>query len=92
MKVNQAADAGGTKSGEPLWMYTNSFFIETSLSEVCLSFGQAFHHVDQRHMHSRLVTTPVHLRRLANAVNGAVSRYEDAFGRIPDADTGGEAV
>ncbi len=87
MTAKPAPDPAQALSGESHWIYTNSFSIETSLSEVCLSFGQAFQQVGQRHVHSRLVTTPVHLRRLANAVNGAVSEYEEVFGRIPDGDT-----
>jgi hypothetical protein len=86
MKASQVIAADSARSGEPLWLYTNSFTIETSLCEVCLSFGQGFHQAGGRNIHSRLVTTPVHLRRLAKAVNGAVSQYEDAFGHIPEAD------
>jgi len=91
MKAKQTAAAKPDKSAEPLWLYTNSFSIETALSEVCLSFGQAFQQADGRNIHSRLVTTPVHLRRLAKAVNGAVSRYENAFGHIPESDDAGKS-
>lgn len=75
---------------EPLRRYANIFEIEFSISEVDLRFGQHFGDDHEPLVHSRLVTTPVHLATLAKALNGAIALYQHRFGPIPTGEPNGQ--
>jgi len=74
---------------EPLRRYANLFEIEFSISEVDLRFAQRFGNSDEALIQGWMVTTPVHLVRLAEAVNDAIASYQHRFGPIPSAASSG---
>jgi hypothetical protein len=72
--------------------YTNHLVIDFVLSEVELSFGQRSDSGSAPDIHTRLVTTPVHLLIFGRTIQAMIARYQDRFGRIPDGSdpTGGD--
>ena len=65
--------------------YTNYLAIDFVLSEVELNFGQSADSGSAPVIHTRLVTMPDHLVIFERAIQTMIARYQDRFGRIPDA-------
>ena len=78
-------DQRNGKAELPPRRYTNHLAIDFMLTEVELNFGQRAGSASGPVVHSRLVTTPVHLVIFERIIQGVIARYEGRFGRIPDA-------
>lgn len=63
--------------------YVNHIGLNFTLSEVRIDFGQAFADSDHIRQQCRLVTSPVHLRRMGQEICATISHYETRFGSIP---------
>lgn len=62
--------------------YSNLAVITHSHSEFVLDFASMLPGMDQPCVHSRIVMTPEHAKRLLNALMDNVSKYESNFGPI----------
>ncbi len=69
-------EAGGT--------YSNLVMIAHSPSEFILDFISVMPGVPKAKVVKRMVLTPDHAKRLANALNDNVQRYEKEHGKISD--------
>lgn len=69
--------------------YVNQIDLSFSLSEVRIDFGQEFAELEQSLPQCRLITSPVHLRRIGHQISQTIDRYESRFGVIPVSDDGG---
>ena len=75
--------------------YANYFEIGHNAFEFLLDFGQLYCEDPEGRMHTRIVTSPMFARRLAEVLNQALRQYEQHHGRIPpeaeepDGDAGG---
>lgn len=67
-------EAGGT--------YSNLVMITHSSSEFILDFLSVMPGVQKAKVQKRMILTPEHAKRLANALNDNIKRYEDAYGEI----------
>ena len=67
--------------------YANYFEIGHNAFEFLLDFGQCYAEEPDGWMHTRIVTSPIFARRLADSLNQALAQYERNHGQIPgDAD------
>jgi hypothetical protein len=74
-------------NGDPLeGRYANYFEIGHNAFEVLLDFGQLYFEAPEGRMHTRIVTSPVFAKRLAETLQRALSQYEQMYGRVPDED------
>jgi hypothetical protein len=64
--------------------YANDLSIEFSLSACELRFGQLAATGAAPAVHSRIVTSPVHLVTFGRVIQATIARYEARFGAIPD--------
>jgi hypothetical protein len=69
-------------------VYANYLAVGHNMSEVLLDFGQFFGSGAPPSFHTRLITSPLHLRSFHELMGGAIDRYEEEFGVLP----GPEAV
>lgn len=65
--------------------YSNLVMITHSASEFILDFISVMPGVPKAKVVKRIVLTPDHAKRLANALNGNIRRYEDQHGAISEA-------
>jgi hypothetical protein len=65
--------------------YANYFEIGHNAFEFLLEFGQMYFEEPEGRMHTRIVTSPMYAKRLAETLNRALCQYEQAHGRVPDA-------
>jgi hypothetical protein len=64
--------------------YANYFQIGRNAFEVILEFGQ-FNEQDVKPLlHTSVITTPVHAKKLLLLLEKCVQEHEEAFGVIPD--------
>jgi hypothetical protein len=63
--------------------YANYFEIGHNAFEFLLDFGQMYFEDPDSLMHTRIVTSPLFARRLADSLNLALAQYEGTHGRIP---------
>ena len=70
--------------------YSNIAIINHSPSEFVVDFIQMMPGVPKAKVKSRIILTPQHAKRLMNALNDNISKYEAQHGEIKDVDpTGG---
>lgn len=62
--------------------YANLAMIAHSNSEFVIDFIRLMPGVPKAKVKSRIVITPEHAKRLLNALNDNIQKYEDAFGPI----------
>jgi Protein of unknown function (DUF3467) len=64
--------------------YTNYFEVGHNAFEFLLDFGQLYFEGAEGRMHTRIITSPVFAKRLAEVLNRALSEYEQTHGRVPE--------
>ncbi len=78
-------ETGGAHYREPLeGRYANTFQVGHNAFEFVLDFGQA-NLPDTPRYHTRIITGPVSAKVLFAVLRESIERYEEAFGKIPDA-------
>jgi hypothetical protein len=75
--------SGGGGGVPPARRYANYLAIDFGLSEVELRFGEGSPQWSEPRIHTRIVTSPVHLRTFEQAIQETIVRYERRFGLIP---------
>ncbi len=79
-------DTGGGDYREPLeGRYANSFQVGHNAFEFVVDFGQANLPDTPSRYHTRIITGPVSAKVLFAVLRESIERYEEAFGKIPDA-------
>lgn len=63
-------------------IYSNLAVISHSQSEFVLDFIRVMPGVDKANVKSRIILTPEHAKRLLQALQENVERYEDEHGRV----------
>lgn len=81
-------DSGTTCAGR---RYVNQIELGFSLSEIRIDLSQEFPGSGSDRTQCSLVTSPVHLRRIGNAITRTIDRYESRFGAIPNAESATES-
>ena len=73
--------------------YANYFEIGHNAFEFLLDFGQVYSEGPEGRMHTRIVTSPIFARQLAEVLNRALAQYEQMHGPVPGLaeETDGEA-
>jgi len=71
--------SGGVLEGR----YANYFEIGHNAFEFLLDFGQCYTEGPDGWMHTRIVTSPMFARQLADSLNRALAQYERTHGRLP---------
>jgi hypothetical protein len=66
--------------------YANLAIISHSTSEFVVDFIRIMPNMPQAKVKSRIILTPEHAKRLLQALNDNVRRYEQQFGKIQDKD------
>ena len=64
--------------------YTNYFEVGHNAFEFLLDFGQLYFEGSEGRMHTRIVTSPVFAKRLAEVLNRSLFDYEHTHGRVPE--------
>jgi hypothetical protein len=64
--------------------YANYFEIGHNAFEFLLDFGQMYLEGPEARMHTRIVTSPIFAKKLAETLNRALCQYEQAHGSVPD--------
>ena len=64
--------------------YSNYFEVGHNALEFLIDFGQFYENDNRKNLHTRIVTSPVYARRLAETLIEALRAYEQAFGAIVD--------
>jgi len=72
--------------GEREGKYTNFFKIGFNSFEFVLDFGQAYDDNLRELRHTRIVTSPVYAKALAQLLGDSLAAYEQAHGAIPRLD------
>jgi uncharacterized protein (DUF1778 family) len=67
-------------------IYSNLAIISHSNTEFVLDFIRMMPNVPQAKVKSRIILTPEHAKRLMNALEDNVKKYEQQFGRIDEKD------
>ncbi|MDF0666360.1 MAG: DUF3467 domain-containing protein [Nitrospira sp.] len=62
--------------------YANYFEIGHNGAEFIVDFGQAFAVVEERQVHTRIVTSPAHASALLRLLEESIERYERIYGAI----------
>lgn len=67
--------------------YTNYFEVGHNAFEFLIDFGQMYYDgpegKSESRMHTRIITSPVFAKRLAEVLNRALAEYEQTHGRVP---------
>jgi Protein of unknown function (DUF3467) len=66
--------------------YANLAIISHSTSEFVVDFIRIMPNLPQAKVKSRIILTPEHAKRLLQALNDNVRKYEQQFGKIQDKD------
>jgi hypothetical protein len=75
----------GPGVGDPLeGRYANYFEIGHNAFEFLLDFGQLYFEAPEGRMHTRIVTSPLYAKQLAEVLHRALSQYEQIHGPVPD--------
>jgi hypothetical protein len=82
---------GGKGPGDLEGRYANYFEIGHNAFEFLVDFGQLYFEEPGAQMHTRIVTSPIFAKKLAETLNRALCQYEQAHGRVPDEAGEGEA-
>jgi hypothetical protein len=67
-------------------IYSNLAVISHSNAEFVIDFIRMMPGVPKAKVKSRIVLTPSHAKRLLNALNDNISKFEEAFGEIEDSE------
>jgi hypothetical protein len=67
-------------------VYSNFVIVGHNSSEFVLDFVQILPGLPQAKVRSRVILAPQHAKRLLNALEDNLQKYEAAFGRIPTHD------
>lgn len=65
--------------------YANYFEVGHNAFEFLVDFGQLYFEAPEGRMHTRIVTSPIFAKRLAEVLNRALSQYEQIHGPVPGA-------
>jgi hypothetical protein len=63
--------------------YANAFQVGHNAFEFLLDLGQVAPESEQTHFHTRIITSPVYAKALAETLRESIHQYEQAFGTIP---------
>ena len=63
-------------------VYSNLAIISHSPTEFTLDFAQVLPGTENANVRSRIIMSPVHLKRLLSALSDNVEKYEEQFGPI----------
>ena len=69
--------------------YANLAIITHSTSEFVLDFVRVMPGIPKAEVKSRIILTPEHAKRLLNALNDNVSKFESTHGKIKEPESGG---
>ena len=69
--------------------YANLAIITHSTSEFVLDFVRVMPGIPKAEVKSRIILTPEHAKRLLNALNDNVSKFENTHGKIKEPESGG---
>lgn len=69
--------------------YSNLVVITHSPSEFSLDFGQMLPGTPRPVIRQRIIMSPIHVKRLLNALMDNIDKYEDSFGEIVEPQQGG---
>lgn len=69
--------------------YANLAIITHSTSEFVLDFVRVMPGIPKAEVKSRIILTPEHAKRLLNALNDNVSKFESVHGKIKEPEPGG---
>jgi hypothetical protein len=72
-------------SGTDEGRYVNHFEITHNAFEFFLHFGQRAGQDQEARMHTKIVISPFYAKRLMRVLSRAIRRYEQRFGRVPEA-------
>ncbi len=64
--------------------YSNLVMIAHSPEEFILDFIRIMPGIKSARVHSRIIVTPQHAKRFLRALSDNISRYEKAYGTIPE--------
>jgi len=64
--------------------YANYFEIGHNAFEFLLDFGQMYFEGPEGQMHTRIVTSPIFAKQLAETLNRALYQYEQTHGTVPN--------
>jgi hypothetical protein len=67
--------------------YANAFHVGHNAFEFLLDFGQSVPEREQPQMHTRIITAPAYAKAFAAVLSEAITKYEAAFGVIPQGDS-----
>ena len=70
--------------------YANYFEVGHNAFEFLLDFGQFYAEEDEAELHTRIVTSPVYAKALAEVLNDAIRQYEASHGQIANPADGTE--
>ena len=70
--------------GKRVGRYANYFEIGHNAFEFVIDFGQLYIGETEARIHTRIVTSPVYAKKLAEILHDAISQYEQDHGRISD--------
>ena len=69
---------------EMIGRYANYFEVGHNAFEFLLDFGQLYSEEPEAQMHTRIITSPIFAKQLAETLNRALYQYEQAYGPVPD--------
>jgi hypothetical protein len=64
--------------------YANYFEVGHNAFEFLVDFSQFYAEEDEAEPHTRIVTSPLYAKALAEVLNTAIRQYEADYGQIPD--------
>ncbi len=77
-------DKESGNDGQLVGRYANYFEIGHNAFEFIMDFGQLYIGEKEAMIHTRIVTSPVYAKKLAEILHDAISQYEQSHGRIAD--------
>lgn len=72
-------------------VYTNLAFISHSETEFLLDFTFLQPQTPKTRVHTRIISSPLHAKRLLWALQDNISKYEARFGKVPAGEEPGPA-
>ena len=64
--------------------YANYFEVGQNAAEFVLDFGQSYAENERAHIHTRIITSPLHAKALLHILQESIERHEHVFGDIRD--------
>ncbi len=75
-----------SKALPPIGTYTNFMRASNTRDEFVIEFGTIIHGTQLVALHTKLISSPTHTKRLVRALQENIRKYETAFGPIPESD------